>query len=51
MATVVKNTKKTPKENLFFKDSYATINEAAEAKTDYLMNVVLKNFDFNKLKK
>ena len=39
--------KRQREENPYFKKSYATVEEAAQAKTDYVMNVVLKDFDWN----
>lgn len=46
MAVILK--KRQREENPHFKKSYSTVEEAAQAKTDYVMNVIFKDFDWNK---
>lgn len=40
--------KRQREENPYFKKSYATVEEAAQAKTDYVWNTVLKDVDWDK---
>lgn len=51
MATIEKKTSATQDENHPLDRKFSSIEEAARAKTNHLLNEVLKGYDFNKLKK
>ncbi|WP_221390910.1 hypothetical protein [Dyadobacter sp. NIV53] len=51
MATIEKKLSPVQNKKHPLDRKFKTIDEAAKAKTDYLLNEVLKGYDLNKLKK